>query len=127
MMHVLIVTNISLTDDFSLHTADVIGHNQYAMFGTISDKEIVYRLFANEDTIFDKKIDDEEFDAILYVLEKDEWPREHILERLFKLKTNNVLCNSAFSDNDYAYKYCYSDLSHEWNTYQVTKKVSQDA
>ena len=125
MKHILIVTDISLTEDFSLHTANLIGDNADTVFGSTTDHDIVFRLFANEDTIFSKSLEKIEFDDIVYVLEKDKYPRDHIMDRIFALKTNRVLCTAKWSMDDYIMTYdpMVHDLCHERDSYIVTKRT----
>lgn len=125
MKHILIVTDISLTDDFSLHTADVIGNNNYAVFGSVD--EIAFRMFANSESVFDTCLNDVEFDAVIYVLEPDKWPKDYIMDRLFELNTGKVLCNGNWSMDDYKFTYIYSNESYESDMYEAFKRLPNNA
>lgn len=123
MKHVLIVTDMTLTEDFSLRTANIIAGECDTIFGTTNDSELVFRMYANGDTIYAKSVEGIHFDAIVYVLEKDKAPKDYIMDRIFELDSEKVLCTGHWTMDNYDMKYIYSSLSHEWDNYVVTKRA----
>lgn len=121
---VLIVINDDIVNDgIELQTANTINTYSLNIFGWLHDIRPTFRMFVNSDTIFNKSLDNIEFDSIVII----DAESSIVIDRALSLCSKEVRTLFNYSSDSYNFKYDYINTnSYEDKTYIVTRKENKE-
>lgn len=121
---VLIVINDDIVNDgIELQTANTINTYSLNIFGWLHDIRPTFRMFVNSDTIFNKSLDNIEFDSIVII----DAESSTVIDRALSLHSKEVRTLFNYSSDSYNFKYDYINTnSYEDKTYIVTRKENKE-